>query len=219
MKDMIGLLGGYGSRATALIFDRAINVHSRARSDSEFPHLLVYNLPSEVASVQMLDRKALFEEVYLALQALERAGCDRVYMACNSLYTLHDDLLERLDQFGMTFLPYFPMRVINDNAVFFNGGFPIVLGSRATCNKLYPGIQPSNAEQDMIDDLINRVIKRPPGEYERTTLAYLCAHRKVVLACTELSVIYWSMSEQMREDECPNVLDFADELAHQLGSS
>ena len=76
MKNMIGLLGGYGSRATALIFERDINVHSKARADSEFPHLLVYNLPSEVASVQMLDRKALLKEVFLALQVFERAGCN-----------------------------------------------------------------------------------------------------------------------------------------------
>lgn len=210
---MKGLLGGYGSRATALIFDRCINVYcAKADSDRDFPHVLVYNLPSTVADVEM-SKTELLDEVASGLRLLKHAGCQTIYMACNTLYFMRDELMQRV-RLTEQELPNMPLRVKNEHPTFFTNTTRVLCSQALINNPIYPGIY-NEKQQYLLNMLINGVIRRPPTDHDRNLLSSICAGTwPVILACTELSVIYWSMTKEERDKL--NVVDFADTLAKHL---
>lgn len=208
MKPLIGLLGGCGSRASAFIYQRVIDC-TLADKDSDFPKLLVYNLPVKNLGISCKPSQELITEIAAAAMLLTNAGCKQIWLGCNSLHVILPALKEyslKIVDMPKLFIKHYGLDKTYP---------PLILGSETTDkHELYPGDSVTAAQQLLINVLIQNIIRRPPNDEDRRHLASLMHGRFVVLACTELSVIYWSMSSV---DRLPfNVIDTVDFIAKQI---
>lgn len=84
---MKGILGGCGAYASAELYRRTLTI-TAAQKDSDFPELLVYNMPSKhLGSARKASPELLFETLK-GLKVLKQAGCTEVWIACISLHAL-----------------------------------------------------------------------------------------------------------------------------------
>ncbi len=209
-KERLGLLGGVGARASALIYQRAMDYVVGAQSDADFPDLLIYSKPFKHSSVSCTDQiDELKQELHEALDRLVSAGCTKIWIACNSLH-LYD-----LTKYPVVNLPRL---IMAENKEFF-AKKPIILGSEATVKAgLYNGCDYN--EQGLINEMINQVITSPASWISRQALMHVLSTmraKNVLLACTELSVLFWSMPENERM-QFPNVLDTSDFIAKKIAN-
>lgn len=220
-KKKIGLLGGMGSRASALIYQRAMD-YVHAYDDSSFPDLMIYNCPFVGSTATAKKSLVIERQVQSGLDRLQQAGCTEIWLGCNSMH-LYD--VSRYPVVDM------PKMFIAEHKVFFDYQ-PIVLGSEATNqNGLYPGKQGS-----ILTSFIDAVIKRPPTqkdiyEFEKmliilsssTKAVNFCTRDNlqqqvpILIACTELSVLFWSIPNA--EIKFPKVLDTLDFIAYKISQS
>ena len=96
----IGILGGMGPEATALLFKRIIAA-TPAQDDSDHIPLLIDNdpqVPSRIAAL-IENRAAPDPGVYLAGMAkrLENAGCAALAMPCNTAHVYAPAILQAID--------------------------------------------------------------------------------------------------------------------------
>ncbi len=96
----IGILGGMGPEATALLFKRIIAA-TPAQDDSDHIPLLIDNdpqVPSRIAA--LIENRAVPDPgVYLAGMAkrLENAGCAALAMPCNTAHAYAPEILQAID--------------------------------------------------------------------------------------------------------------------------
>src|SRR3989344_7697176 len=94
-KKTIGILGGMGAEATVDLYMGIWKYYQDnfgAKYDSDFPPVIIYSVPipdvvenleNEAKTLQMLQDTA---------QTLEKAGCDFILIACNSVQFLLSEI-------------------------------------------------------------------------------------------------------------------------------
>ncbi|WP_119344660.1 aspartate/glutamate racemase family protein [Facilibium subflavum] len=86
---MIGVLAGMGPMSTAPFVDqlmRAWQQHYDVKYDIEFPHVLIYSLPTPFYMDQSVDHEALEGSIKKGLLKLESYGVDLIAMPCNTAH-------------------------------------------------------------------------------------------------------------------------------------
>ncbi len=96
----IGILAGMGPRATApfvdLVIDKCQEIYS-AKYDLDFPHMLIYSLPTPFYVDCDIDHKAARKTIGEGLKKLEDCGVSFIAMPCNSAHAYYGDLAAQIN--------------------------------------------------------------------------------------------------------------------------
>jgi aspartate racemase len=96
----IGILAGMGPRSTAPFVDLVVSECQRqygATDDADFPHMMIYSLPTHFYVDRKIDHALLHDEVVAGLQKLESTGVAFIAMPCNSNHVFFDELAEAVE--------------------------------------------------------------------------------------------------------------------------
>lgn len=96
----IGILAGMGPRATApfvdLVIDKCQEIYA-AKYDLDFPHLLIYSLPTPFYIDREIDHRAIKKIISAGLKKLEDCGVSFIAMPCNSAHVYFEDLTRQIN--------------------------------------------------------------------------------------------------------------------------
>ncbi len=96
----IGILADIGPRSTAPFVDLVVDECQRqygARSDDEFPSMMIFSLPTPFYLDRPIDHGALRAAILAGLQRLAGTGVAFVAMPCNTAHIYYDDLAASID--------------------------------------------------------------------------------------------------------------------------
>jgi aspartate racemase len=94
-KIIIGILAGMGPKSTSPFLDLVIEQCQKqygARNDIDFPHIIIYSLPTPFYVNQTIDDKEMESTIRKGLQKLESTGVDFISIPCNSAHKYFDNL-------------------------------------------------------------------------------------------------------------------------------
>ncbi len=100
MQPMIGILAGMGPRSTAPFIDLVVEECQRqygARSDMDFPHMMIYSLPTPFTMDRPIDHEAMKRAVSGGLRKLTSTGVDFIAMPCNTAHAYYAELAQAID--------------------------------------------------------------------------------------------------------------------------
>lgn len=209
-KELKGLLGGIGAYASSLIYQKVIDATRPKLHDRDFPNLLIYNLPCNYLEGDFFESKGAIEEINNGLEVLTRAGCKKIWIACNSVHSFFDKLNhENVEFWVKPFINSNPNREV------------LVLGSAHTYKtKFYDTlsgascIYPNKSVQAEIEKIILLTIQNKITQNEIFALQRILnkyAYYVIALACTELSVVYSKLNHKYE-----NVIDSSEFIAREI---
>lgn len=94
-KTIIGILAGMGPRSTAPFVDAVIDEAQKqygAKYDIDFPHMLIYSLPTPFYLDREIDDEDMIEALVFGLKQLEKSGVSFISMPCNTAHAYFTDL-------------------------------------------------------------------------------------------------------------------------------
>lgn len=95
----IGILAGMGARSTAPFIDLVVTECQRqygAYYEDDYPHMMVYSLPTPLRLDQPPDHSAMSASVRAGLKRLADTGADFVSMPCNTVHIYFDELRDAI---------------------------------------------------------------------------------------------------------------------------
>jgi aspartate racemase len=94
-EKTIGILAGMGPRSTAPFIDLVVTqcqVQYGAKLDEEFPHMMIYSLPTPFHVDRPIDHENMKLVVKMGLKRLEAAGVNFIAIPCNTVHAYFCDL-------------------------------------------------------------------------------------------------------------------------------
>ena len=95
-KKTIGILAGMGPRSTAPFLSAVLDEcekQYKAKYDDEFPHIMIYSLPTPFYIDKSVDREELKQSVCEGAKRLESTGVDFIVIPCGSVHTFFDEIV------------------------------------------------------------------------------------------------------------------------------
>ncbi|MFA6460900.1 MAG: amino acid racemase [Candidatus Woesearchaeota archaeon] len=89
----IGILAGMGPKSTAPFIDLVVNQCQKqygAKYDEDFPHLIIYSLPTPFFIDKPIDHEKMKKVVLEGLKRLESFDVDFIAIPCNTVHTYFD---------------------------------------------------------------------------------------------------------------------------------
>lgn len=181
----IGIIGGAGPEAGALLFRQMVRVCQedfKCWHDRDFPLIHLLSYPFREMLVGEIDTEALIQELKGIYRKLDT---DRIVIACNTLHSFLDDSFKA---------PQF-FHLIEGTASELTSA-PLLLCSSTSKRmkiheRVFPCIYPDNQQE--VDDLIDLILAGHHEKAVRERLVNLIAAseaNEVVLGCTELSLLH-----------------------------
>lgn len=211
-KELKGLLGGIGAYASSHIYQMVLDYTRPKLLDSDFPNLIIYNLPCSFLNQENYENSGTIEEINHGIKVLNQAGTKKIYIGCNSIHSFIDKLdSKNVIDWTKDFINTSPSNNI------------MILGSKHTVNSNFyePLLRkeqnihyPTIKEQETINNLIvlaiqNKITKTEIDKFQ----GLLSKYNKFTIAicCTELSIIYFKLNHKY-----PNVIDSCDFIAKEI---
>ena len=97
MSTTIGVLAGMGPRSTTPFIELLLNEAQSqygAKYDIDYPHILVYSLPTPFYLDRPVDHQEMKDTVCGGLQRLEKAGVDFIAIPYNTVHAYYDELIK-----------------------------------------------------------------------------------------------------------------------------
>lgn len=98
-KPVIGILAGMGPKSTSPFLDKVIEQCQKqygAINDIDFPHIIIYSLPTPFYVNQKIDDKDMEATILAGMKRLESMGVDFVSMPCNFAHKYFDSLQKNI---------------------------------------------------------------------------------------------------------------------------
>jgi len=98
-KPIIGILAGMGPKSTSPFLDLVIEQCQKqygARNDIDFPHIIIYSLPTPFFVNQKINDKDMESSISAGLKKLESTGVSFVSMPCNIAHKYFDNLVKNI---------------------------------------------------------------------------------------------------------------------------
>jgi aspartate racemase len=95
IEKTIGILAGMGPRSTAPFIDLIVTqcqIQYGARLDEEFPHMMIYSLPTPFYVDRPIDHEKMKLVIKTGLKRLESAEVSFIAIPCNSVHAYFCDL-------------------------------------------------------------------------------------------------------------------------------
>lgn len=196
----LGIVGGAGPRASALLYQKVIEKCQQTygcSADQDFPKIWIYNYPfSPMLQIQESNenRKILIRELEEALNQLSLLKVQRISIACNTLHCFLPEcnqipkrLIQITDLVKQELIRLKPKRAL-------------VLGTETTVRSdlfrnlqskiVYPTIPEQNNVSSIIDRILGGFIQETDAIKLKTIISnYSDSIDSTILGCTELSVI------------------------------
>ena len=192
---IIGILGGMGPKSTAPFLNMVIEQCEQqygAKNDIDFPHIIIYSLPTPFYIGKPINHSKLKEVVLNGLKKLEKMGAAFIAMPCNTTHAYYEELNRKL---------HIPLLNIADETV---AQIPkkSKVAIMATRSTIQSNLYQSKLNQDGIQFIgslvwqgkIDQVIQQQKsGKQSQKTLAALLNILKkqkvdtIILACTDLT--------------------------------
>ncbi|CUI16509.1 Asp/Glu/Hydantoin racemase family protein [Candidatus Protochlamydia naegleriophila] len=199
VKQKLGIIGGAGPYASALLYQSIIKKHYEAERE-QTPEIVLLNYPF-TRGLSLKESQSHMQQLRLELQycmnCLALQGVDRFAIACNTLHSF----LPGLDLKGMNVLSI-PQLVI-ETALKADLHKLLLLSTATTIqSRLYqhPSIRlvtPQAPEQKVLDAIIDRILAGVISKKDSEELSHLihtCALRDgidgIILGCTDLPVLH-----------------------------
>lgn len=96
----IGILAGMGPRSTSPFLELVLNQCQQqygARNDIDFPHILIYSLPTPFYIDREIDESALRKSIEEGIKRFESCGVDFIAIPCNSAHKYFDSLVKAVN--------------------------------------------------------------------------------------------------------------------------
>lgn len=197
-RGTIGILAGMGPKSTAPFIDLVVEECRHAygaRDDMDFPHMLIYSLPTPFYADRTPDRAAMVKALRNGLGRLERGGADFAAIACSTAHIYYEELA------GKTGLPLFDMVDLALDELGPARGKTALLAARATAEAgvyqaglLRRGHKPADPGwQALVDGMLEGLRAGAAPEFfadrwrELGLLAKAAEVENVIIACMDLS--------------------------------
>lgn len=92
----LGILAGMGPRSTTPFLDAVLDECERqygATFDIDYPHMVVYSLPTPFYLDRAIDRDALLEALEMGLCTLTRDECAVIAVPCNTVHAYYREMV------------------------------------------------------------------------------------------------------------------------------
>lgn len=208
-KTTIGILAGMGPRSTSpfleLLLDQCQEQYG-AKYDIDYPHILVYSLPTPFFIDRETDEQALKSSIREGLERLENCGVDFIGIPCNSAHSHFDYITEASS------IPV--LNIIKETVCEIEEGSKVSIFATEMTVKF--GLYQDELKAKSCDfvfeeewqDTINEVILRIKNQEdlketkqlwdELISKAVERAVDKIVIACTDLNVVLDSNREDVK---------------------
>jgi len=202
MKDAIGIIGGMGPAASQLFY-RMVTEHTEAVKDQEHINMVILSdasMPDRTEAILNKDYSAAYSQLLSDARMLEQCGCKAVAVTCNTAHFFMDRIKDEIS------IPVIHMihETVHRVAADAPGARTGVMATDGTIRtKLYQnaleaaGLEvftpPPEIQKKVMYQIYDRIKKGLPYDavqWAEIAAAYQAAGcKKVILACTELSVI------------------------------
>lgn len=217
MKKSIGIIGGAGPMAGAILVEKIIKLCQKkygCKKDSDFPLIILYSFPfSNMLKKNLLlkESKKIAKELKKSLLFLEKFT-DITAIACNTLHLFLENFKPK-KQF-INLIEIAKKKLKNKNNL-------ILCTSASKKNKIHKNLgnifYPKN--QKFIDNFINKTLKTDPSKKSCEKLKKFLLQEKqknkmidnIVLGCTEFSLLNERFCIKLK-----NVIDPMDILVEQI---
>ena len=222
-EDIIGILGGMGSYATVYAFRKILD-KTDAKKEWDYPRIIIDNnpkLPSRVRAILYNERRSeLVEGMCHSIKNLLQYGVGVIFIPCNTAHYFFDDIekeLPSINIFNMitTVLEKCEERKYQHIGVLASEGTIISdTYGKYVKNKCLKILYPPQAKFGAIREIIEDVKQnRISGRTKTSLVNEINGFNNpdcVVLACTELSVVWDSLNERQKARCVYPVLDALD---------
>ena len=220
-KPVLGILGGVGPLATALLM-RMVIEKTPAQADQEHIPMIVFNdpqIPDRTAHILDRSKPDPLPEMARVARWLAEAGADFIAIACNTAHFYYDGIAAAVD------IPV--LNIMEETAQAVCSSAPEVrrVGLMATEGTVASGVfetyferrsvslvVPEARDQQLLNELIYEKVKanRPYDPLELLNVARRLRGRRcdaVVVGCTELSVVFRDLAPTERPSWLHDSLD------------
>lgn len=206
-RPKIGIIGGAGAMAGALLFETIVEVAQKkykATHDADFPFILLLNFPFSNMLSQENPKDLIKDELKSCFDIFKKNDISVVAIACN---TLHDYLPDDLSSFSFVHMIDETARFLQKN----QWNTPLVLcTSTSKTSKIHKRhFDCSYTEQSLqkqIDTIIDEITAGDFPENTSKLLTDLFFHQEIVLGCTELSFLHKRSPIKTKRICDPNLL-------------
>lgn len=209
MSKTIGILGGMGPAATALAFELIIKL-TPAEKDKDHLPIIINNLP------QIPDRTAAIlgegpspvPAVVAGLHLLKKTEVDFVIIPCNTVFFFYDEFSSKVDipilHICMPVIQY-----LRDTITSANRKIGILSTTGANRTKIYErfllkyGFEPILPSENIQNILMHAIYEIKAGKMNNKALMQSGLELiekgacKIILGCTELSLVSDTLSEKL----------------------
>lgn len=228
-KKTIGILGGMGPEGTADLYLKIVKYyqdHFGAKYDKDFPRMILYSVPVPDVVESLENEKETLIMLSETAQILEKAGCDFIVIACNTVQYLLEDIRKAVQ------IPILGIAEINTEYVKGKGYSKVgILSTQATIDKkVYEQdlektgiaiIKPSPKEQKIVTEVIMRQLAGKTTKNDTEKLVRVVNDLKeagaeaILIACTDLPPVISQDDVEIPLIDCTKVYaDKAARLSH-----
>lgn len=195
----IGILGGMGPETTAEFYRRLVRIFQKnygAKYDSDFPPILIYNMPLPDIVEDSGNRMSVIEFIKNGINKLENAGCSFIAVPCNTVFYFIDLISSNIPLINIveeTFAEVKRRKI---------GKIGLLSTKNTSKTLLYEKvfesieiIKPSTEEQKKVNEIILRILSGDKLDEDKKFIRKLCekltkrSAEAVILGCTELSLL------------------------------
>lgn len=222
MKKVIrlGILAGMGPRSTApfmeMVLDECQNQYG-AKYDIDFPHIIVYSLPTPFYIDKKVDDEELSKSIKEGLEYLEATGVDIIAIPCNSAHKYFTTIVKNITIPVINIIEE-TMKVISPSSK----TTILATGLTMETNLYQNGLESNKCEfifKDEWQSIVNSIILeiKTNGASERAIKIWknlrdellLEGIQSVIIACTDLNVI-------ITDDKDLSIIDSSNVLARKI---
>lgn len=202
MKNSIGIIGGMGPMASQLFY-RMVTEHTVAEKDQDHINMIILSdasMPDRTAAILLGDYEGPYRQLLEDARLLEQCGCKAIGITCNTAHFFADMIR---DQIGIPII-HMIRETAADTADLCPGELIGVMATDGTIRTglyqkaltdqgLRPFVPSEEIQREVMYQIYDRIKNGQPydeGGWRRIEAEYRHAGcKKVILACTELSVI------------------------------
>ncbi len=190
-KPRIGVIGGAGPMAGALLFEKIIHVSQKngCKIDADFPYCILMNYPFSPMLTQGYDKNKLENELKECFDQMVKNNVSVAAIACNTLHAFITSIPESIQLVHMI--------EETKNYVHLQGWeSPLILCSSTSAQvKLHARYfncrYPNTSLQKTVDILIDKITEGCDLKEASELLSAACREEgPIVLGCTELTLLH-----------------------------
>lgn len=204
-KPKVGIIGGAGPMAGALLFEKIIQICQtkyRCSNDADFPYVVLLNYPFADMLTEARCEKLLNSQLEECFQCLAHLDITIAAVACNTLHVFLPPRPEKL----------LFVHMIEETAAYLKQkefANPLVFCTSTSAKarlheQFFACRYPEASVQKEIDLLIDQILAGGNFKEISRRLDLLVANQQVVLGCTELSLLHERVPLQSKSICDPN---------------